>query len=595
MGKGSQNKISSNRDWYDQLDRRLHPFSRFVVWTILFQVVFLVYWPSLKAPFVYDDIPCIAANPDLRFPFELGRFFSNHESSMQFDHRPLVGILTMINFQVAGLDVVAYRILNLLIHWSVAVVLGEFIIRLAMHFKVSGGRLMGMVTSVTWALHPLNTVTVIFISQRMESLMVLFYLLSLWSLFKAGKSGKIRYLIGSLVAAVACLAGKEVGVSLLASLLMLDRVCHFGSWKELAAIRWEFYLVSIIVWGAFVSWWMSGERIAELQGMVLSDPWLYFKTECRVLVDYVRKVFWPSPLVFVASPKVPVKWMEWGPFAVMLTLGFLVCARIAWKGQKWVWVPAFLFFLVLGPTSSFLPIPQEPEAEWRMYLPSACILVLFLAGCRFLVRKLEINPRILGIVLMGSILALAVGSWQRATTYRTAVSLWTDNVNKDPLSSKAWVNLGVSHYQQNNFEGVANVSKVLWNLGVSFDDPFTRANSLHMAAWVEMDREDFSKAETLLRQALSEESLGRYRPDFAYTLIRQGKIDEALEQLEICLKRNPEEVYALALYGEALIKSGKVEEGEIAHALCAKIAKNSAPLIEAKKRVEEHRLKIREE
>lgn len=385
--------------WLSSLDAYLTPIRRMVIWAALFQLLILVYWPALEAPFVYDDIQCIVLNPDLRSPVDISRFLSNHKTSMQFDHRPLVGIVTMINYQVAGLNVVPYRIFNLLIHWSVAVVLGEFIIALARHFQISGGRRLGFLVAVFWALHPLNTVTVIFITQRMESLMVLLYLLALWSLLKARREGDFRFLAGSVLATIASLASKEVGVTLVASLLMLDKVCHFSSWKELVQRRWKFYLIQFLVAAVFITWWTNGERLVELQGAVLSDPWLYFQTQCRVIVSYVAKVFWPDNLVFVAAPRPPQGLGDWLPFALVITISFGLCAWVARRGRPWVWIPALLFFFVLGPTSSFLAIPQEPEAEWRMYLPSACLLVLIVAGLSHTFVCLEL-PRFFTLLFL---------------------------------------------------------------------------------------------------------------------------------------------------------------------------------------------------
>jgi len=559
-----------------------------LVWVILFQVILVTYWPALKAPFLYDDIPCIVTNPDLRFPWELSRFFASHHSSMQFDHRPLVGILTMINFQIAGLDASLYRIVNLLIHWSVAVLIGEFIIRLADHFKVKGGRVLGLVTALMWALHPLNTVTVIFISQRMESLMVLYYLLALWALFSAGREGKVHYLVGTLAASIACLASKEVGVSLLASLLMLDRVCHFKTWRELLFVRWRFYFASVAVWAVFIVWWMSGERIAELQGMSLSDPWLYFQTQCKVLIDYVRKVFWPSNLVFVGSPKVPLSLGAWLPHALAITSGFVLCAKMAMCGHRWVWMPAFLFFFVLGPTSSFLPIPQEPEAEWRMYLPSACILVLILGMTGSLLMKLDVSSRTVGFLAGVVLLVLSLASWQRAKDYQSSVSIWSDNVTKDPFASKAWINLGVAHYNAGNLNELAQVSQVLWNMGTKFDDRFLRANSLFFASWIALENEDFPKAEGFLKQALAEEPGGRYQNDLAHALIRQGKLQEALGILEARLEKRPDDPHSLALYGETLIKLGEMAKGRVALERSELLFPNTKFLRESKDRASQY-------
>jgi len=577
------------KTWLDHLDAHLPPILRVAIWAALFQLLLLAYWPALEAPFVYDDIQCIVLNSELRSPVEISRFFSNHRTSMQFDHRPLVGIATMVNYQIAGLNVVPYRIFNLLIHWSVAVVLGEFIISLARHFQLSGGKRLGFLVAVFWALHPLNTVTVIFISQRMESLMVLFYLLALWSLLKAGREGDYRYLTGALLATIASLASKEVGVTLVASLLMLDRVCHFTSWKELLKRRLKFYLIQFLVAAVFITWWTSGERLAELRGAVLSDSWLYFQTQCRVIVSYVAKVLWPNNLVFVAAPRPPQGWSDWLPFALVITISFGLCAWVARHGRPWVWIPAILFFFVLGPTSSFLAIPQEPEAEWRMYFPSACLLVLLVAGLSHSFVRLELPKTFVLLFFVGVGLALLVASRERAKVYRSSVSLWRDNVVKDPDSVKAWANLGIAHYQEKNMSEVGRVANGLWQMGLEHQSPVTQAKALQMSAWIEKELGQFSKAEELLKDAISLSSERGYFTDLAQVLLAQGKPEEASGYLKTVLADDPQDFMTLILYGEALIRCGNATEGEEILKQGERIAPDASPLQEVRKRLQQNR------
>lgn len=555
-------KNQPNAGWLQKTEGRLNPYTRIFIWVFLFQFLLVVYLPSLRAPFIYDDLPNIVSNPDLRHPTEPSRFFSNHETSMQFDHRPLVGILTMVNFQLVGLDVVPYRIANLVLHWMIAILIGEFIIRIARHFQVIGGKTVGMIVGILWAIHPLNTVTVIFISQRMEAFMVLFYLLALLFLLQSGREGHRKSLLAVFLCCVACLASKEVGVSLIASLVLLDRVFHFDRWKEQWSQRWKFYGSLAVVWAVFITWWTSGERIAELQGAVLSDPWRYFQTQCRIIISYAGKVIWPDQLVFVASPKIVTRWLEWVPFALLIIVGFSLCIWAARHDRRWLWVPTCLFFLVLGPTSSFLAIPQEPEAEWRMYLPSACLLAIIIPGIFCLTLRLAIPPKVLAVLGLLVVTALGVTTWQRAGTYRTAVSLWSDNVVKDPASTKAWINLGYSYYREGNIQGVSQAADALWRLGAAYDDSWSRANSLRMLAWVAIEQERWPESESLLLKALEEYPTFETKTDLGQVLVAQEKWAEARAHLEEALADRPDNFPALVLYAEALLGGGDSVKGE---------------------------------
>ena len=146
---------------------------------------------SMKAPFVYDDVSSIIHNADLRHPTELGRFFSRHSTSMKFDQRPVAGLVTLANYQVCGLAVAGFRLVNLLIHWATAIVLCEFIILFGRVTNLGAVRVAACGVAALWALHPLNSITVIFISARSESMMSFFYVLTLFCFLKSFEAERL--------------------------------------------------------------------------------------------------------------------------------------------------------------------------------------------------------------------------------------------------------------------------------------------------------------------------------------------------------------------------------------------------------------------
>src|SRR5688572_15161912 len=109
------------------VERRLSGVTALVVWAVVFQLLYLVYSPSLKGPFIFDDFGGVVNNADLRHPDQLWRAFGDHASSLEFDRRPVAGILTTANFQLSALNPVGYRIVNLLLHFLVALILSRLL------------------------------------------------------------------------------------------------------------------------------------------------------------------------------------------------------------------------------------------------------------------------------------------------------------------------------------------------------------------------------------------------------------------------------------------------------------------------------------
>ena len=205
---------------FENLEQRLSSFVRLILWVALFYVLFLVFKPAMKSAFIYDDIPNIVENSDFRQPDAVVQLFRNHPISMQFDHRPVVGGLTLLNFKLFGLNVGSYHAFNLFVHWCVAGLLCELLILVGRRLGLAFPRLVGVAVAGAWALHPLNSATVIFVSQRAESLMILFYLAALYAIL-ASQEGKRKpaWLVVCVGSAILAMGSKEVAVTLPVALL----------------------------------------------------------------------------------------------------------------------------------------------------------------------------------------------------------------------------------------------------------------------------------------------------------------------------------------------------------------------------------------
>jgi len=89
---------------------------------------------------------------------------------------------------------------------------------------------MAFAAALWWMLHPLQTESVLCVVQRTESLMGLFYLLTLYAAIRAMEG--MRPLPWQILAFVACLAGmasKEVMVTAPLIVLLYDRTFVAGT------------------------------------------------------------------------------------------------------------------------------------------------------------------------------------------------------------------------------------------------------------------------------------------------------------------------------------------------------------------------------
>ena len=519
----------------ERIERGLHGTWLVVLGAVLLNALILAYLPSFKGPFVYDDIKGIVENPDLRQISNPWVVFRSHDSSLEFDRRPVTGLSFIANYAIGGLSPMTYRVTNVTLHLLVGLLLAYAVSLAARTFACQTPRLLGWGVTVIWLFHPLATNAVSYVYQRSEVLMSLFYLVAIVSVLRAGTSPRDRewrWLALAFLAAVLAALSKEPGLTLLLALPIVERVCVYDTWREwLMRRRWFYCLLAVVFLGLTV-WIATGVRVGELdEGQVLSSPWEYFKTQCRVLVRYLSLVFWPHPLVFASVPKHVTGLFQWFPQFCVLVV-FFGAGLLAGLRNRWILLPVSLFLVILAPTSSFLPIPLEPEAEFRMYLPSALIIVLaFVLVARWL--RTQMAGASIGVSLFIVVLVcLAARTYSRNQDYSSGIRLWLSVVQEEPTHAKAWSNLAMQALSEGDWRLVELCSTNLIRVGLQLSDPLPIRTGRRLAALREIEVGDVETGLKTLETLVEEDSTPDIQLDLALALSRHGQADRAREVFE---------------------------------------------------------------
>ena len=117
---------------------------------------------------------------------------------------------------------------------------------------------------------------------------------------------------------------------------------------------------------------------ARSVGFHLGLPWYeYLYSQAWAIAHYLRLFIWPDQLTLDYG-SAPIRGLGGVPGFILLFV-FGVVTVAAWtRANRWGWV-AFLgtlFFFLLAPSSSFVPIATEIAAERRIYLALAAVIVL---------------------------------------------------------------------------------------------------------------------------------------------------------------------------------------------------------------------------
>lgn len=296
----------------------------------------LAYANSFDVPFVFDDIVGIVRN-----------------RGVVFDGYPLLF--------PRGLTYNSYQGQSQLWHYH-AVNLGIHVANSSLVYLLSGSLFGGLL----FALHPIQTESVTYLSGRAELLACFFVLMGAWICQKSvvsavGISG--RALIVAALFPLAMLS-KENAI-IYPVLIGLAYMHQYG----LPSCSWKWAL-PIVLSTAYAGYWALEKGATGFLTSV-PDSLVYLKAQCWVFVRYVGLIL--VPIGQNIDPEVHVSW----PKAVFGAQLALLLAFIAFKYRKTAIGFGLAWFLIaLTPTSTVVPI-ADLMAEHRLYLPMVGVGLMF--------------------------------------------------------------------------------------------------------------------------------------------------------------------------------------------------------------------------
>lgn len=399
----------------------------------LVALVALIYLPSLRAPFVFDDIG------DVKGLVELPASFFE---IVLHSKRPLVAATVLLTGKFTS-EPWAFRLGNCFIHATAAIMAFRIAIRI---FRCPT---MGMpptfivhaaaLSAAAWAAHPLNTSSVTYITHRYESLAGLFYFVAVAAFLRGIQTERTA----PLAVAVASIAlgglAKETLVTAPFALLLLDVLLVSGSVRNALRARRRFYASALLAIGPIFFLFLSLPA-APSQGVGEGVTRLgYFAAELGVVAHYARLVVWPEPLC-VDYYDWPVGFAgdlgSWLTIALAVGTAYGLARRARWS------LPFALLFLILAPTSTFVPLRHELVAERRMYIP---LLALSVGAVAMIVpRAHRLGSLALTVGGLATVLVLAGVSLLQNSLYLSASLLFAHEVEVRPHNARARILLASS-------------------------------------------------------------------------------------------------------------------------------------------------------
>jgi tetratricopeptide (TPR) repeat protein len=425
-------------------------------------------------------------------------------------------------------------------------------------------------------IHPLQTQSVSYMVQRMNSLCAMFYMLSilLYARFRLSEQQRNKWWLfsGCILAGALSLASKQIAATLPVFIVIYE--WYFLRDLDLKWLKNHIPLViGCILLAAVVALALLGGNPFDkiLQGYKSRDFTFTQRllTEPRVIIFYLSLLMWPHPSRLNLDHDFSLSNSLTDPlttfFAILTIAAFIGVAVAAARKQRLFSFCILWFFGNLVIESSFIAL--EIVFEHRVYLPSMMFsLIVALAAYRW------VKPQWLQAALL--VLLVAVGAlwtYQRNAVYSDRVTFWQDCVNKSPRKARPYNNLGVALADQGHYkEAIENYYKAL-QIDPHYPDPIGNIGlSLVEQGKVEESITQFLKAlEIDPKDAETLNNLGA-------SLIVMQRCAEAVQRLSEALILNPYYAHAHNNLGAALQCQGRLEEAIEHFSMAVKLDPNYA-------------------
>ena len=355
---------------------------------LIVAAAFAVYAPSLRNGYVWDDSALIQRDPFIRswrlIPEGFGHFLFTDATASDF-YRPVQRLTYTWDYAWQGFQPAIYHFDNILIHALAAVFLFLFLERLLTLFQRPRAIQWAAAVAGLWAIHPLFTSAVCYISGRADPLAALFGFCGLWLALR-----NTRGATGLAALMFFCsICSKESGAIFLAlclALLILLRL------PRRVILRW--LLLSLLVAGASLSLRLTAEHIppptsaplswaarpivalrafAEYAGLFVAPVSLHME---RDVLPFGRGDL-PSTLRIARNREFQTL------LGALLLAAFIFWTRWARRRDRAVFAGLVCFALAYLPICGLFSLNASVAEHW-LYVPGAFLLVATLLSAAWL-------------------------------------------------------------------------------------------------------------------------------------------------------------------------------------------------------------------
>ncbi|ABB30831.1 Tetratricopeptide TPR_2 repeat protein [Geobacter metallireducens RCH3] len=467
-------------------------------------------------------------------------------------YAPVQVVSYMLDYSLWGLWPGGFILTNILLH----LLNGLLIYRLLLGWY--GQRLVALVASAIFLVHPVQVEAVAWISQRKSLLALLFFLIA-WKQYcryRLAPTGRGRWSYGASCGAfLLSLLAKPTTVVLPVILVLYDHCFADGDRRSRYADKVPYVLLAGI-FSALTLYTQSpevaeGGRTAYHGGSPLGTLYTMLPVFCR----YLEMLVWPAGLSAAYAPPIRQAVDATVVLSALLLAGIAVASVRLYRVDRRLAFWVLFFWVGLLPVSQIVPVISLLYDHY-LYLPIIGAAALAGSGGALLWERLAPERRfLLYAVVLPVLAALSVASFQRTGVWKNSLTLWSDAVAKEPGSDLAWQILGGSLLDV----GRIAEAREAYQRGFALNRSNTEI--LHALGQIATNTGELDQGYRMLKRLLE------LKPDYVSgwaslgtNYMKRGDYGEAERAYQRAHSLQPEAWQVVSLLGNLALTRGRLEE-----------------------------------
>ena len=355
---------------------------------ILLAAVFISYAPAVRNGFVWDDTALILRDPLIRswrlVPEGFNHYLFVDATASDF-YRPVQRFSYTIDYAFVGFGPALYHVTSILWHGLAAIAMFFFAEELLATYKIERprSRLIALIATLAWAIHPVQSAAVAYISGRADPLAATFGLWGLFLLLRGSRSlgsRKVFFFCGAGVSLLFSAFSKEAGLifPIIGALLFLLK-CN---WRDL----WKSTAIAAFVGAIYLALRLGAEHQPAPQ--FTPPPPLLVRPiiVARAVAEYAGLIVFPlnlhmdrdvetHPSGFGEASLAHAAWRELQTLLGLVLIAAFFCWLLrARKRQPVVFLCLLLALATYLPVSGIVALNATAAEHW-IYLPTAFLLL----------------------------------------------------------------------------------------------------------------------------------------------------------------------------------------------------------------------------